>query len=155
MLETLLPQILQATDQVSNRIHKLLIVVLPVSLNQAIDVGKISELTGFRRVNVSLELSRRLLEIAKCDRGRQAPNLLKALVEEGDPEGVILERLELLFEKSLELNPLGRLKELSRYRTTIAIWEGIQNGGLLYAKVGHPEYCDYSPDEISDIIVIG
>jgi hypothetical protein len=105
---------------------------------------------------VSLELSQRLLEIARPDQGKQAPNLLNVLVEEGDPTGVIVERLELLFEKSLELNPLERLKEVSRYRTVIAIWEGkLQDGHLLYAEFGHTEYRSYRPDEIRGIPVIG
>jgi hypothetical protein len=45
MLEALLPQILQAINQVASRIHKLLIVVLPVSFNQAIDTKALSEVT--------------------------------------------------------------------------------------------------------------
>lgn len=156
MLEPQLPQILHAIDQVAYRIYKLLVVVLPVESNQAAAIGKLASLTGFCRVNVNLELSRKLLEIASSDRGKQSPNLLKASVEEGDPKGVILERLELLFEKSLELNPINRFKELARYRTVIAIWEGkFQDGHLVYAEFGHPEYRSYRPDEISDIMVIG
>jgi len=156
MLETLLPQILPAIDQVSRRIYKLLIVVLPVGFNQVAATENLSELTEFCRINVGLELSQRLIEIARPDRGKQAPKLLKALVEEGEPNGVILEQLELLFEKSLELNPLGRLKELARYRTVIAIWDGkLQDGHLLYAEFGHPEYRSYGSDEISDIMVVG
>jgi len=155
-MQTLLPQILQAIDQVAHRIYKLLVVVLPLGPNQSAAFEDLSRLTGFCRINVNLEFSQRLLEIARPDRGKQAPKLLKALVEEGDPNGVILERLELLFEKSLELNPLGRLKELARYRTVVAAWEGkFQNGQLLYAELGHPEYRCYRPDEISDIMVIG
>jgi hypothetical protein len=155
MLEPLLPQILHAIDQVAHRIYKLLVVVLPVGSNQAA-IGELARLTGFCRVNVNLEFSRKLLEIPNSDRGKQAPNLLKASVEEGDPKGVILERLELLFEKSLELNPINRLKELARYRTVIALWEGkFQDGRLVYAEFGHPEYRSYRPDEINDIMVIG
>lgn len=155
MLEPLPPQTLQAINQVAHRIYKLLVVVLPVGSNQAA-IEELARLTGFCRVNVNLELSRKLLEIVSLDRRKQAPNLLKAPVEEGDPEGVILERLELLFEKSLELNPINCLKELARYRTVIAIWEGkFQDGHLVYAEFGHPEYRSYRPDEIGDIMVIG
>ena len=156
MLEPLLPQTLQAIDQIVRRIYKLLVVVLPVGSNEAAAIEKLARLTEFCRINVNLELSRKLLEIASSDRGKQAPNLLKALVEEGDPKGVILERLELLFEKSLELNPINRLKELARYRTIIAIWEGkFQDGHLVYAEFGHPEYHSYRPDQMSDIMVVG
>lgn len=156
MLEPLLPQILHAIDQVAYRIYKLLVVVLPVGSNQAAAIEELARLTGFCRVNVNLELSRKLLEIASSDRGKQAPNLLKASVEEGNPKGVILERFELLFEKSLELNPLNRLKELARYRTIIAVWQGkFQDGHLVYAEFGHSEYRSYRPDEINDIMVIG
>lgn len=155
MLETSLPQILPAINQVANRIYKLLIVVMPVGLNRAIDTEELSELTGFQRINIGLTLSRKLLEVAKSDRSKQAPSLLKAAVEAGEPQGVILERLELLFEQSLGLNPLGRLKELSRYRTVVAIWQGkFQDGHLRYAEVGHPEYRDYRPDQLSDIMII-
>lgn len=155
MLETLLPQILQALNQLTSRIYKLLIVVLPVSFNQITDTEELVRLTEFSHINVGLELSKRLLAIDQPDRGKQAPNLLKALVEEGDPKGVILERLELLFEKSLGLNPLERLRRLAKDRTVVAIWQGkFQDGRLLYAEFGHPEYRSYLPDEISDIMVI-
>ena len=60
----------------------------------------------------------------------------------GDP--VILGNIELLFDCSLQQDPLRVLKDLSRDRTGVASWNGaISENGITYAVPGHPEYRRY------------
>jgi len=67
-------------------------------------------------------------------------------------DGVILDRTEIMFDTSLQLDPLGLLKSLSRDKVMITMWSGsISNSRLYYAEPSHPEYKSYP---IDDIIVI-
>lgn len=156
MTEHLLAQLLQKVDQVASRYYQLIVVLVPLSLERTAVLQSIVEQTGFRYINVSLELSRALLELARQDRADRVPQLLKDMVEQGEPPGVVLDNLEILFDQTLKLRPLEALKEVSRYRRVIATWKGKQeSGSLLYAELNHPEYRCYSASEIADVLVIG
>ena len=54
-------------------------------------------------------------------------------------------KLEMLFDAALALNPLQLLQSLSRNVTLVVAWSGAYaDGKLIYAEAGHPEYWEYS-----------
>jgi hypothetical protein len=58
---------------------------------------------------------------------------------------VVLDNLEILFDKDLKQDPLRLLQGLSRNRAVVASWNGsMTSGRLLYAETGHPEYRSYN-----------
>ena len=101
-------------------------------------------------VNVNLELSRQLLH--KTSRQRKL-GLAKAMQEIiGESEPVLLKHIDILFDVDLGQDPLRLLESLSRNKTVVALWNAhIDDGKLVYAEPGHPEYRSYNT---KDLIVI-
>ena len=71
------------------------------------------------------------------------------------PPPRILEVDIILFDASLEVEPLRLLQVSSRNRTVIASWNGsFQDGTLTYAEPGHPEFIQLKQTE-AIIVTVG
>jgi hypothetical protein len=91
---------------------------------------------GASALNLSLALSRHLVELAPAQRSVAANNFLNNLVRQAaaDHNVLYLTNLELLFEPSLKRN-------LARNATIVAAFNGrTANSQLFYAEQNHPEY---------------
>lgn len=99
-------------------------------------------------VNVGAALGRLLLEIPGSRRHAHAVESFKDVAAANAMDGlVLLDNVELLFDRSLRLNPLDLLKRQAHVRRVVAAWPGELTGGrLTYATMGHPEYQDYGTD---------
>lgn len=129
--------------------HRLLLVVAPCGGGKTTALQALAKDTGFRYINVNLELSRRLLDLTERQRCLQVTSLLKQIVgEEGDGV-VLLDNLEILFDVSLKQDPLRCIQGLSRNRTVVAAWCGsIKDGDLTYAAPDHREYRRYPAQDL-------
>jgi len=140
--------------------HRLILVVSPPGGGKTEALRSVQEKTDSHFLNVSLELSRSLLELTERQRKLQARRILGRLVSETAAEGstvgadrgggvVLLDNIELLFDASLALDPLRLLEEISRNWTLVVAWPGhVEGGWLLYARPGHPEYRRYPVGEL-------
>ena len=101
-------------------------------------------------LNVGLELGRRLAATPINKRGFSAGELLREIAEmERTDDPLLLDNLELLFEKSLQINPLDLVKRLAHSKRVVAAWPGELRGDrLIYADMSHPEHRDYSRDGV-------
>ncbi len=100
--------------------------------------------TGYSWYPLSLDLSRRLLEIAPTDPAHTVPWLLREQVAAFPSTILLVDRIELLFASSLRLDPLRLLQELSRIRPLVVAWPGnYQDGHLTCAERDHPEFRRY------------
>lgn len=101
-------------------------------------------------VRVGSALGRQLLSIPKVRRHLMAADLLRELADVHAAEGLImLDNIELLFDHTLQLNPLDLLKRNAHSRRVIAAWPGeLIDNRLTYATMGHPEYQDYGLDAL-------
>lgn len=134
-----LAEISAVVEHAQQLYYRLIIVLGPASVGAAI-----TEHLGMKRVNVSMDLGERLLNLPTWQRPLRVGRLLKDLVEETAEEVVFLDHLEILFEPSLKQDPLRLLQGLSRDRIVIAVWSGVrEDGSLIYAVPGHPEYRRY------------
>ncbi len=98
-------------------------------------------------INVNLVLSDKLLELTARQRSLELPGILGQIADQAQSP-VMLDNLEILFDKSLQQDPLRLLQYISRNRIVIASWNGIVHSGrLLYAETGHPEYRSYDSTE--------
>ena len=101
-------------------------------------------------LNVGLELGRRLAATPNNKRGFSAGELLREIADQeqiGDL--LLLDNLELLFEKGLQINPLDLVKRLAHSKRVVAVWPGeLWGDRLIYADMGHPEHRDYSRDGV-------
>jgi hypothetical protein len=74
--------------------------------------------------------------------------LLKNLADEFASHGLLLmDNIEILFDRTLQLSPLDLLKRHAHARRVIAVWPGeLREDRLSYAATGHPEHQDYGID---------
>jgi len=96
-------------------------------------------------LNIGSALGDRLAVIPQRQRHLQASPILRELADEHTKGDLLLvDNIELLFDHSLQLDPLGLLKQLAHTRRVVAVWPGeLCNGRLTYAEMGHPERQDY------------
>ncbi|MDP2431950.1 MAG: BREX-3 system P-loop-containing protein BrxF [Pseudomonadota bacterium] len=101
-------------------------------------------------LNVGLELGRRLAATQINKRGFSAGELLREIADkERTDDPLLLDNLELLFEKGLQINPLDLVKRLAHSKRVVAVWPGELRGDrLIYADMSHPEHRDYSRDGV-------
>lgn len=101
-------------------------------------------------LNVGLELGRRLAATPINKRGFSAGELLREIADkERTDDALLLDNLELLFERGLQINPLDLVKRLAHSKCVVAVWPGELRGDrLIYADISHPEHRDYSRDGV-------
>ncbi len=141
-------RILQTVAQAGDLYERLVLVIAPGAA-----MREVARRTGYPCHNVSLELSRRLLEVSVRHRPVLAPRLLSEIVMQSDSPVALLDHLEVLFDVSLRLDPLRLLQHLSRQRTLVAAWSGsLAAGCLSYAAPGHPEHRRYAAGDLPLIV---
>jgi len=129
--------------------HRLVLVVGTDGLARASALKEAAECIDAPLVNVSLKLSRQLLDLTERQRRIRVPRLLGGIVVEVASNVVLLDNTELLFDIALHQNPLGLLQRLSRRRTVVATWNGSMEGShIVYAEPGHPEYRRYPAEDL-------
>lgn len=128
--------------------HRLLLLVGPARSGKTTLLREFADASGWPRVNLNLRLSERLLDVPSRFRQIRVLDLLRDLASEAPGDGLVLDNIELLFQRSLEQDPLQALLALSRTRVVVAAWSGaFAEGSLTYAAPGHPEYRHYpAPD---------
>jgi hypothetical protein len=143
----------QAIFQLTALYHRLLLIVAAPSSGKTGLLRTCERTVACSYLNLSLTLSQRLLELKAQDRALQAQNILNDVLT---GEGLLLvDNIELLFDPSLQLDPLRALKAVSRRRSLVVAWPGtLDNGYLTYAEPGHPEYRRYEPRGLADILVV-
>jgi hypothetical protein len=106
---------------------------------------------GTSVININLALSSELLELTAKQRSLRLPGILDQIADQAQSP-VVLDNLEILFDKDLKQDPLRLLQGISRNRAVVASWNGTATGGkLLYAETAHPEYHSY--DSVDALIV--
>ena len=129
--------------------HRLVLVVGAAGSGKTGALRKAAARTGAPLLNVNLEISRRLLDIAGRRRALQVQRVLDGVTAEAGDDIVLLDNIELLFDPTLRQDPLRLLRGLSRHRTIAASWNGsVEDGHVRYAEPGHPEYRRYPLDGV-------
>jgi hypothetical protein len=123
--------------------------------------GKTSTLRDFANkygssvVNVNLALSAELLDLTAKQRALRVPDIFNRAMNPAQSP-LILDNLEILFDKDLRQDPLRLLQGISRNRTVVASWSGtMDTGRLLYAEPGHPEYRSYDSTDALILLMDG
>lgn len=156
------------TDQVTEYLvhtaglyHRLVLVVSTHATGNVL--GKLAKRIRAPIINTSLELSRCMLDLSERQRVLRVDKVLRDLVADArnttisnssgienpvhstTTDVIFLDSIEVLFEPSLQQDPLGLLQALARNRAIVATWNGkAGNSHLTYAEPGHPEYRRYS-----------
>jgi len=100
---------------------------------------------GATPLNIGSALGSRLAATPQKQRPLQTNTILRDLADQlavGDL--LLLDNIELLFDRKLQLDPLDLLKRHAHARRVVAVWPGeLRDGRLIYAEMGHPEHQDY------------
>lgn len=153
MVKSASQQLLTATRNMQGMYNRLVLLVAPTGSGKTQTLREFCDATGSPLVNVNLELSRRMLDLTARQRSLRLPVFFDEVVNQTGSDVVALDNIEILFDKSLQMDPLRLLQNVSRNRTVVATWNGMATGRrLTYAEVGHPEYriCD-----LDDVVVVG
>lgn len=144
MTESLV-QLEQAIHDAASQYFRLVLLVGVPGSGKTAALQYVARHLSCQLVNVNLELSKKMLDLTRAQRSRQVERLLKDVIAATPGEVVLLDNLEILFDPSLEVDPLRLLQVSSRNRTIVASWNGsFQDGKLTYAEPGHPEFMQFN-----------
>ena len=129
-------------DDISGINTKLILLIGPPGSGKSNLLGQLAERRRASVMNVSAALGRELLTVPSKRRHLQAADMLKGLADEFFYEGLLLmDNIELLFDRTLQLSPLDLLKRQAHVRRVLAVWPGeLREDRLSYAKTGHQDY---------------
>lgn len=131
-----LPKLNKEIQQMDSQWHKLFFICEEgVLIKQILNVNNNIEV-----VNLNLLLTKSLLDITKT----KYPMYVEEIVRNMFPDQsktYLLQHIEILFDPALQTHPIRLLENISKQIKIIAIWPGVyENGKLIYAESGHPEY---------------
>jgi hypothetical protein len=102
-----------------------------------------------RYLAIGRGLSQALLEVPLQERTRAAREWLETAIREKAPGPVFCADTDILFEPSLQLDPLALFRHISRVVPMVVFWAGIyQNGVLTYAVPEHGHYRIWRKPEV-------
>ena len=146
MLETLE----RLVDEVGALQSKLILLVGPPNVGKTTLLQSLAKNKGITPLNVGAELGCRLAGMPQRQRHLQTTTILRELTDQhATGDLLLLDNIELLFDRSLQLDPLDLLKRHAHARRVVAVWPGelqgdARTGRLTYADMGHSEHQDYS-----------
>ncbi|HAT8643598.1 BREX-3 system P-loop-containing protein BrxF [Legionella pneumophila] len=152
MSELIHNNIIQCIQSTKDLYHRLVILVGRAGSGKTSILRDIANDYGTTIINVNLEVSNELLELTEKQRSLYLPQIFSQITDKAKSSVVILDNLEIIFDRNLNQDPLRLLQSLSRNCTIVASWNGVVTAGKLsYAELGHPEYRNY--DLIDTLIV--
>jgi hypothetical protein len=141
MIDLHLPQLIDTVRATTGAYYKLTILAGGARAGKTHLLKDVATQLDLPAINLSLLLSQRLLSLTRHQRELRAQDVATDVIDENYKAGLCLDDTELLFDATLELNPLVFLREISRNRLIVATWNGIVTGGeLRFGQIGHPDY---------------
>lgn len=146
----MLAKLEQLISEINDLNSKLILLVGPSRSGKTQLLRQLSAKLNIEPLNVGLDLGHRLATTQNNKRGFSAGELLREIADKERTEDLLLlDNLELLFEPSLQINPLDLVRRLAHSKRVVAIWPGELRGDrLVYADMNHPEHRDYSRDGV-------
>jgi len=132
-------------DDISKLKSKLILLIGPPRSGKSDLLGQLSARRQAQVLNVGAILGCELLTVPNTRRHLQAADLLKSITDDAAENGLLLmDNIELLFDRTLHISPLDLLKRHAQARRVVSVWPGeLRENRLSYAVTGHPEYQDY------------
>jgi predicted AAA+ superfamily ATPase len=144
-------QIIEALKATEGLYYRLVLLVGEAGAGKTSLLQTLAQELETEVININLALSTELLELSTKQRALALPERLAQVVEKTKPL-LLLDNLEILFDKHLQQDALKLLQGLSRNNTVLASWNGkISGDKLIYADPGHPEYQSY---DLKDLLIV-
>ncbi len=149
MPSSLAEQIWTGLDHAGTLYHRLILVVGRAGSGKSAAIREVAQRMDRSVINVNLALSRRMLDLSERQRALQVPRLLDEALAQAGAEPVLLDPITILFDVALQQDPLRLLQGVARNRIVVAAWSGVvEQGQLLYAEPGHPEFRRYPAQDL-------
>jgi hypothetical protein len=143
-IENMASKALEQVKGVSELYHRLLVIAGPVASGKTVLLRRMSALSGYPMLNVSLELSRQMLDLTERQRIIELPRQLEQLISGRGSDVVLLDNTEFLFLNDLKQDALALLKTASRNHTIVVSWLGTcDREHLHYGSPDHREFKRY------------
>lgn len=141
----MIDQLDHLVEDITSLNSKLILLIGPPLSGKSNLLGQLAARRQTRVLSVSAALGRELLTVPSTRRHLQAADLLKELADGIASQGLLLvDNIEILFDRTLQLSPLDLLRRHAHARRVIAAWPGdLREDRLSYATTGHPEHQDY------------
>lgn len=131
---------------------RLILVVRHAQTRKRTVLKTVAAATGGTLINVGLTLTTALLAYEPRQLPFKTDELLSALVRKAPHVPVLLDNIDILFDRKLAVDPMVLLQKVSRSQTLIVAWRGvIERGTLHYAKPGLREWRTYP---VRDLLVV-
>ena len=144
----MIEQLDRLVDDISGLNTKLVVLIGSPGAGKSQLLRQLADRRKAAVMNVGAILGRELLTVASIRRHLHAADMLKELAGEFVSQGLLLlDNIELMFDRTLQLSPLDLLKRHAHARRVVAVWPGeLRDARLSYATTGHPEHQDYGID---------
>ena len=145
-----LEKLVLLVDDLRSLNGKLLLIAGQFTSGKTALLRSLGKKKGAKPLNTGALLGARLAGIPQRQRHLQTASILRELADQHVSGDILLmDNIEILFDRSLQLDPLELLKRHAHSRRVVAVWPGqlqgdAKTGRLTYADMGHPEHQDYS-----------
>jgi len=144
---------LRLSIEQAKRYHSKLIVVVGHSAPPLLDHAASED--NLVNVNLGLALSERLIAVPRQDRAKAAAQSFDDLLHELNARVMLLTHIEILFDKTLSIEPLKLLQSSAKNLTLVVAWPGEKTtSSLIYAVPSHPEYRNYKASDFGETIFV-
>jgi hypothetical protein len=134
----------------SSRYHQQLVLVTGSAASNL--VNEYHHAHSVPLINLGIEFSESLLVVPVEDWPKKSAGLFTDLLMRQQSKTILLDRIEVIFDRNLALDPLKLLKANSKNKTLVAIWPGVKTAtALTYAIPSHPEYRSYKQADFKEI----
>lgn len=132
-------------DELGALHSKLILLLGPPKAGKTALLHALAKRRNLIPLSIGSALGSRLAAIPQRQRHLQVPIILRELADQhAQGDLLLVDNIELLFDRTLHLDPIDLLKRHGHSRRVVAIWPGeFHDGRLTYAVMGHPEYQDY------------
>ena len=154
---SLVEQVLRAIENAQGLYHRLALLVGSPGTGKTVALLAVAEQIRAPRINLNLELSRRLMGLTARQRVLRLPAVLTEVLAAVTGDILLLDNIEMLFDAALQQDPLRHFQAASRNRTVVVAWPGAVarddrgQASLTYAAPGHSEYRRYPA---ADLVVV-
>jgi len=144
-------QVESILENLTGSYHRLILIVGKPGTGKTELIRNLCSMLQWPQVNLNLSLSEALMTYPQHKRPVVVSGLFYEFFETESP-GYLIDNTELLFARSLKINPIYLLKNASRSRTIVCSLNGQMNGNdFIYAETNHPEYFRETLNDINII----
>lgn len=135
----------QLVAEIASLHSKLILLVGPPRAGKTALLDTFGSRMNAAPLNIGTQLGHRLAGLPQKQRPLEVTSIMRELADlHATDDLLLIDNIELLFDRTLLLDPLNLLKRHAHARRVVAVWpEELHDGRLTYADMGHPEHQDY------------